>query len=192
MSICFTITCFPIQYQSTHFVSCTTLAPDLPFGMKSSGLGLSVAFVLVGVCSWLGGHPRSSPSLSSQALAMDCQQNIMQSINVLTAIPMIKMSPSADKCSILKFLTFHWVGWWVAQDIVPSLVHLVTEYQAHPPVYVILLPVAPHSGGALASSLPTPQSFVNPGHLLHLGGTTGKLNCQSSKRIKWIMECCFC
>lgn len=115
MSICLTITCFPIQEQNTHFVSCTTLAPDLPFGMKSSGLGLSVAFVPVGVCSWLGGHPRSSPSLSSQALAMDCQQNIMQSINVLTAIPMIKNVTISWQMQYIKISDLS-LGWLVGRS----------------------------------------------------------------------------
>ncbi len=82
----------------------------------------------------------------------------------------------------LKSLTFHWLDWWGAQDTVPSLAHLATGCQEHPPVSMTQLPAAPQSGGALASSWPTPQWFESPGHLLHLGGTTGKLNCQSSKR----------
>lgn len=82
----------------------------------------------------------------------------------------------------LKSLTFHSVDWWCAQDIVQSRAHLETGCQEHPRVWMTQLPAAPQSGGALASSWPTPQWFESPGHLLHLGGTTGKLNCQSSKR----------
>lgn len=64
------------------------------------------------------------------------------------------------------------------------------ECQEHPPVWGTPLPAAPQSGGAQASSWPTPQWFESPSHLLHLGGTTGKLNCQSLKKKRWIMGCC--
>lgn len=48
---------------------------DLPFGRKSSELGLSGAFLLEEVCSLWGGRPRNFPSLSSRALAIDYKQN---------------------------------------------------------------------------------------------------------------------
>ena len=82
----------------------------------------------------------------------------------------------------LKFLTFQWADWWSAQDIVRSQAHLVMGCQEHPQVLMTQSLAAPQSEGARASSWPTPRWFESPGHLLHLGGTTGKLNCQSSKR----------
>lgn len=73
-----------------------------------------------------------------------------------------------QQCMFIKSLTFHWCDWWGAQDTELSLAHLGMESREHPLVSVTLLLAAPRSGGALASSWPTPQWFVSPSHLLHL------------------------
>lgn len=149
--------------------------------MRSSELVLSGAAVLEEVCFWSGAHLRSSLSLSSRALATSCKQNNKkQSEDCLLSQQSPKASTNSKR--FLKSQTFHWVDSWLAQDTAPSLVHLGMACQERPLVLETQLPAAPQSGGALASSWPTPQWFENPSHLLHLGGTTGKLNCQSSKR----------
>lgn len=50
-----------------------------------------------------------------------------------------------------------------------------------PHVLAILLLVAPRSEDAPASSLPAPQWSENPGHQIHLGRNTGKMNNQALK-----------
>lgn len=70
-------------------------------------------------------------------------------------------------------LTFQWCDWWGARGTELSLAHLGTESQEPPLVLVTQLLAAPQSEGALASSWPTPQWFVSPSHLLHLGEPQG-------------------
>lgn len=77
--------------------------------------------------------------------------------------------------------TFHWFVWWVSRDIAPSRVHLMMECQVPHPVLAILLLVAPRSEDAPASSLPAPQWSESPGHQIHLGRNTGKMNNQAFK-----------
>lgn len=91
--------------------------PDLPFDRKSSDSGQSVASVLEEVCSELGGRPRSSPSLSSRALATDYKQNNMQSIILLVVlIAMITMPVSADKCQYFPQIPDLSLGWVVGRS----------------------------------------------------------------------------
>ena len=150
---------------------------DPPFETTSSGLSLSAAAGLEEVCSWSGGRPRSSPSLSSPALATGYKPNNKQPMSKLIIFLQLKRQNV-----ILKSVTFQWADWWGARDTAPSLAHPRTGSREHPRVSLTRPPAAPQSGGARASSWPTPRWFVSPSHQLHLGGTTGKLNCQSSKR----------
>lgn len=177
VSVCF-IFLISVTEDSLASFSCLIQSchSDLPCGRTSSELGLSVSDVLEEVCSWSGGHPRSSPSLSSPALVAGCKRNNMQWISKLVS------AHSSNVSVPLIFLTFQWVDWWAARDTAPSPAHLGTASQEHPPVWLTPPPAAPQSWGALASSWPTPQWSESPSHLLHLGGTTGKFNCQSSKR----------